>query len=214
MQAQKIDPTLMPMFEPNVELADGYRVAPDGVLERPVFSVQGIIWVPIAPAGYTSATFTWRQFVFLRCHVGLLGSRRNAIKTALTISRLAWRPNLRADVEAGVYKCIACLRFRRVAQKQEAQPVIPASAECWEEVMIDLEGPSHPPDKDGNKRTVTCCLRHGILMSRAPVCNAVEASRMFADCVSRSGAIPTWLCSNRGPELKNALAQEYTFFSA
>ena len=33
---------------------------------------------------------------------------------------------------------------------------------------------------------------------------------MFASCMLRSGTIPTMLRSDRGPELKNALMNEYT----
>jgi len=85
-------------------------------------------------------------------------------------------------------------------------PTIPTSAECWEEIMIDLEGPSTPCDKQGNKYTMTyiCTVCHGILLDRSVKCNATEARRMFASCMLRSGTIPTMLRSDRGPELKRA----------
>ena len=35
------------------------------------------------------------------------------------------------------------------------KPVIPVDAECWQEVMVDLEGPSQPADKQGNKYSFT-----------------------------------------------------------
>ena len=88
---------------------------------------------------------------------------------------------------------------------------IPLDAECWEEVMIDLEGPNAPADKDGNRYSITyvCCLCHGTLLDRAPRANATEARRMFASCMLRSGTIPTMCRSDRGPELKNAILTEY-----
>ena len=78
--------------------------------------------------------------------------------------------------------------------------------------MIDLEGPYSPMDKQGNQYTMTyiCCLCHGILTDRSPKCNAAEARRMFANCMLRSGTIPTLLRSDRGPEFKNVLMAEYT----
>ena len=78
--------------------------------------------------------------------------------------------------------------------------------------MIDLEGPSQPMDKDGNKYAMTyiCCLCDGILLDRSRHCNATEARRMFASCMFRSGTLPTLLRSDRGPELRNALMLEYT----
>ena len=77
--------------------------------------------------------------------------------------------------------------------------------------MVDLEGPSQPLDKDGNRYgfTYICCLCHAILLDRSPVANARECRRMFASCVLRSGRFPNLLRSDRGPELKNILMQEY-----
>ena len=76
---------------------------------------------------------------------------------------------------------------------------------------MDLEGPSTPCDKQGNKYTMTyiCTVCHGTLLDRSPKCNASEARRMFACCMLRSGTIPTMLRSDRGPELKNAIMNEY-----
>ena len=77
--------------------------------------------------------------------------------------------------------------------------------------MIDIEGPSRPCDKQGNRYVMTyvCCLSHGLFLEKAPVLNAREARRMFAACVFRSGRLPTLVRSDRGPELKNAIMQEY-----
>ncbi|MEC8937001.1 MAG: integrase zinc binding domain-containing protein, partial [Pseudomonadota bacterium] len=150
--------------------------------------------------------------MFLQCHTGMLGAHRNADKTTALILRQAWWATIKDDVKKWWQQCITCLRFRRMAQKQEQQAVIPVDAECWEEVMIDLEGPSNPADKQGNKYSMTyiCCICHGVLTDRSPVCNSVEARRMFASCMLRSGTIPSLLRSDRGPELKNALMLEYT----
>ena len=40
-------------------------------------------------------------------------------------------------------------------QKVETVPVVPSGRDCWEEVMIDIEGPSNPMDKDGCKYSMT-----------------------------------------------------------
>ena len=143
----------------------------------------------------------------------MLGARRNAKKTTMIIVRQCWWQSVTKDVDAWCQKCITCLRLRRVATKQESPvAVAPLDADCWEEVMIDLEGPYSPHDKHGNQYTMTyiCCLCHGILTDRSPKCNIVEARRMFANCMLRSGTIPSLLRSDRGPEFKNALIAEYT----
>lgn len=95
-------------------------------------------------------------------------------------------------------------------RKQEAQPVIPSGAECWEEVVVDLEGPSNLADRHGNRCTMTGMSRHSHRAS--PKYNASEARRMFANIIMRSGRLPSLVRTDRGPELKNALMQEYSAF--
>eukprot|EP00969_Alexandrium_andersonii_P035078 1535566-Alexandrium_andersonii.AAC.1 len=38
--------------------------------------------------------------------------------------------------------------------------------DCWDKVVIDMEGPSTPADRDGNEHVLTCpCfLRRGVLL--------------------------------------------------
>ena len=109
-----------------------------------------------------------------------------------------------------VDRCLICARFRGSARKHWS-PGSDPQAECWQEVMVDLEGPYNPSDKDGNHYTMTyiCCLCHGIYTERSKKCNAAEARRMFATCMLRSGCLPTIVRSDRGPEFKNALMKEY-----
>ena len=82
MAEQRLDPALSPMFAAK-QLDQGYRRGTDGLLERHVKrpSPLGAIWVPIVPAGNATAILTWKQWVFLQCHVGVLGAHRNAEKT-------------------------------------------------------------------------------------------------------------------------------------
>lgn len=56
--------------------------------------------------------------------------------------------------------------------------------------------------------TYTCCLCHGLRLEPAPHIAAAETRRMFANCIMRSGTLPTLVRSDRGPELKNALMAE------
>ena len=50
---------------------------------------------------------------------------------------------MHTDVETWCLRCHTCQRFRKVAKRQEAPSVIPIEAECWERVMIDIEGLLH-----------------------------------------------------------------------
>ena len=128
------------------------------------------------------------------------------------IKRQVWWEDMKKDVTRWVDGCMTCLRFRKMPQKQESPAVVPVAYECWQGVMVDLEGPSTPADMDGCIYTMTyiCCVRNGILIEKCKKCNAREARRMFAACVFRSGTIPSMVNSDRGTEFKNALMQEYT----
>ena len=88
---------------------------------------------------------------------------------------------MRADIDKWVHSCVTCARFRKVPKKQLSEPVIPVDAECWEEVMIDLEGPSTPLDSDGNRYSYSyiCCLCYALLADRAPVANGSHVRRML-----------------------------------
>ncbi len=202
LAAQRLDTSLSGMFTAK-DLKPGFRLGSDGLVERSITLPPpvGQRWVPIVPDGQATANLTWKRWMFLQCHVGVLGAHRSAQKTYLIISRQAWWATARTDIEMWCEKCMTCLRFRRMAQKQESPPAIPIDAECWEEVMIDLEGPSNPPDKQGNIYTMTyiCCVCHGVLTEKSVRCCATEARRMFATCMFRSGTIPTMLRSDRGP---------------
>ena len=78
--------------------------------------------------------------------------------------------------------------------------------------MIDSEGPNSPGGKEGNRYTMTyiCCLCHGILIESSARITARDTRRMFANCIMRSGTLPTLVRSDRGPELKNHLMAEYS----
>ena len=167
--------------------------------------------MPVVPHGEANGTLSWKRWLFLQCHVGILGAHRGADKTCALLSRQVWWLEMKADVHKWWNSCLTCLRFRKMPQKQEAVAVVPTNRDCWEEVMIDLEGPSNPADKSGCVYTMTyiCCLCYGVLIEPGPRLKAREVRRMFACCVMRSGTLPSLLRSDRGPELKNALMAEY-----
>ena len=146
--AQRADKALMPMFSAK-QLSEGYRIAKDGLLERHVQlpPPANATWVPIVPEGQATGNLSWKRWLFLQCHVGVLGAHRNAEKTCNLLSRQVWWPTMKADVQHWWEKCLTCIRFRKMPRKQESVPVVPTDRDCWEEVMFDLEGPSNPADR-------------------------------------------------------------------
>ena len=89
----------MCMLTKKAELAEGFRIAEDGVLERKVAGAVKPIWVPIVLEGQATAHLTWKEWVFLQCHIGVLGSHRNAKKTTMIIVRICWWQSVSKDVE-------------------------------------------------------------------------------------------------------------------
>ena len=98
LAAQRMDPELSPLFK---EMKEGYRKGPDGVIERLVKrpGPLGAVWLPVVPAGNATSVLNWKQWVFLQCHVGVLGAHRNAEKTLSLILRRAWWQGAEKDVE-------------------------------------------------------------------------------------------------------------------
>jgi len=190
-----------------------FREAEDGAYERYVQDpkTKDQAWVPVVPSG-SCGTCTWREWVFTHSHVGVFGGHRNVEQTVHILHRVAWWPDMKKHVREWVDQCMTCIRFRKRPVKQEAVAVKPRDAECWEEVMIDMEGPSNPADKSGNRYVMSyvCCLCHGVLFEPGQALTHSEVRRMFARCVFRAGTIPRVVRSDRGPEFKNVLMAEYT----
>ena len=163
--------------------------------------------MPVVPEGLATANQSWKRWVFQNSHCGLFGSHRSAEKTLMIMKRQVYWDGMSTDVTKWVDKCMTCLRFRKMAQKQESPDVVPVAYECWSWVMVDLEGPSTPADFDGciYAMTYICCVCNGILIEKSSKCNAREARRMFAACVFRSGTIRSMFNTDRGSEFKNCL---------
>ena len=118
---------------------------------------------------------------------------------------------MKTDVEEWVKDCLTCIRFRKRPMKQEAVAVKPRQLECWQEVMVDMEGPSNPSDKLGNRYVMTyiCCLCHGVLLEPCRDLTFSEVRRAFGRCLFRAGTLPTVIRSDRGTEFRSTLIREY-----
>ena len=119
---------------------------------------------------------------------------------------------MKEDITAWADECITCIRFRKRPTKQDQVSVKPTHLHPWQEVMIDCEGSSHPTDAQGNAYVLTyyCCLCHGVFLEPMKNLTHSEIRRAFSRCLFRSGVIPKILRSDRGPEFKNLLMQEFT----
>ena len=63
------------------------------------------------------------------------------------MTQVLWWVTMKTDVTNWVDQCLTCIRFRRRPMKQEHVAVKPTHLHPWEEVMVDCEGPSQPPDE-------------------------------------------------------------------
>ena len=98
---------------------------------------------------------------------------------------MEWWEDMAEDLGRWISKCLTCLRFSMRPTKQEQQAVKVVGGECWEEVVIDFEGPSCPPDRKGNRYTLTyvCCLCHGVLLEAIPNLTKSEVRRARMESV-------------------------------
>ena len=148
---------------------------------------------------------------FLQLHVGVVGAHRSAKKTLLLAIELIWWATMKADFGNWTASCLTCLRFRGRPTKQEMGSYKPTHLHPWQEVMIDCEGSSQPPDAYGNKYILTyfCCLCHAVFLEPMKDLTASEVRRAFARCVFRSGTVPWLLRSDRGPEFRSLIMREF-----
>ena len=214
--AQRADPELAALLKHASGVPDsrGFRRGDDGLLEKQIVHKAPFppTFVPVVPKGFAAANMSWRRWMFLQVHIGIFGGHRNEEKTRELLSRLAyWEDSVR-DVKEWTERCITCIRFRKRPNKNEMVAVKPMRQEAWEEIMVDCEGPSNPPDLQGNIYVLTylCLLCHGVLLEPGVNLTHLQLRRMFCRCVFRAGTLPTVLRSDRGPEFKNMLMAEFT----
>lgn len=74
------------------ELEEGYSIAQDGLLERWVKlpPPSRSRHVPIVSVGRADAMPTWRRWIFLQCHIGIIGAHRSAEKTLVVLNLQVW----------------------------------------------------------------------------------------------------------------------------
>ena len=76
-----------------------FRLAPDGCLERRVEQpLSPATWVIVVPEGDMGRGMPWKKWVFLQCHVGVLGAHRNADKTQKIIQRICWWSSMKLSL--------------------------------------------------------------------------------------------------------------------
>ena len=211
--AQRSDKDLNGYFRKGATYPHDVRIAEDGVLEHlsPDRSPEKPEWVPIVPSGYATSHLTWKQWVFLQMHIGIFGHHRAGKKTYQLMKDVVWWSTMKTDVFTWYDECLTCLRFRKRPTRQDQVAVKPTSLHPWQEIMIDCEGSSRPPDAAGNTYVLSyfCCLTHGVLLEPMRSLTHSEVRRAFSRALFRSGTIPKLLRSDRGPEFKNTLMAEF-----
>ena len=165
--AQRSDPRLNAMMS-SIKNHQGFRLGEDGLLEKVSIrpAPEPTLYLRVVPAGQATAHMSWKRWVFVQCHIGVFGGHRSAPKTIVILERLVFWDSLKMDVAEWTAKCLTCIRYKKRPMKQEAIAVKATHWEAWEEVQVDMEGPSNPPDQDGNVYVLTylCLLCHGVLL--------------------------------------------------
>ena len=224
LTAQRADPGLAAVLQPLLKappkgalkasdgaVQAGFRLAVDGVLEKSVSTKGGPAWAPVVPNGEVGTNATWKWWCFLQCHIGIFGGHRLGDQTFELMARIVWWASMFKDVKRWADECDTCIRFRKKRQKSEQVPMMPVGAECWQEVMVDIEGPCQPGDYKGNTYVLTymCLLCHGVFFEPIKELKAPLVRMAFSKCLFRSGTVPMILRTDRGQEFRNALITEY-----
>ena len=94
------------------EMKDGFRLAPDQVLEREIRQHAPCPpkWLPVVPDGQCTRHLTWKRWLFLQFHVGFLGAHKNEDKTENIMSRLCWWRTMRKDIKSWIDEMKECMR--------------------------------------------------------------------------------------------------------
>ena len=88
---------------------------------------------------------------------------------------------------------------------------IPSSVELWEDIMVDYDGPLQPPGLEGDIYVLTylCCFCGGVFLEPLARLHSRSAWRAFANCMFRSGCLPSIIRSDRRPEFDNSIFREF-----
>ncbi|CAE7034866.1 pol, partial [Symbiodinium sp. CCMP2456] len=195
------------------EIVERFQIGTDGVLERLVKIDEWEVarWVPVVPAGWAAGEMTWREFCFRQAHVGLMGGHRNCRDTQRILKRICWWQDMMKDIETMTNACLTCAKGRKRPTKQETVSVKPTSLECWEEVMMDFEGPMLPADSAGNCYVLSYVdtVSHNVLFEPCTDLTRQEVRRGFSKLMFRSRTVPRLLRTDRGQEFRSAVFQEY-----
>ena len=115
------------------------------------------------------------------------------------------------EIEVMVNECLTCAKGRKRPTKQESVSVKPTNLECWEEVMVDFEGPMLPADAAGNRYVLSYVdmVSHSVLFEPCRDLTRQEVRRAFSKLMFRSRTVPRVLRSDRGQEFRSVVFQEY-----
>ena len=153
---------------------------------------------------------SWRVFLFQQCHVGPFGGHKNAVQTEQMLRRIAWWPSAKRDISLWVDRCWVCVQYRKKCTKVPASFIITTSFLPWQEVMVDIEGPSCPPDRAGHVYVLTYSdlLSGGSILEPITQLRHNDFRRAFSRALMRSGTFPVVCRSDRGSEMRNLMMFE------
>ena len=167
----------------------------------------------VVPDGNVRGTETsWKQFCFVAMHTHA-GAHLPADKTYQLMTRSCWWKKMKVDVEWWCDRCWQCLQWRRRPQRSPAGSHVSYTQLPWQDVMVDCEGPSSPPDMATGARyvlTMRCSLCGAVKLEPLVQLEHSHFRRAFMRTVLRTGTFPMIVRSDRGPEFHNAMVDELT----
>ena len=150
----------------------------------------------------------------MHAHESFLNPHRTAAETYQVIRRTAFWETLAHDVDAWCQACAVCRQFRGQAMQPHYRSMQSddqlSKSLPWTDVIIDVQGPFTKAET-GEQYV----LSYHSVQLHVPLLEAIKSlqsgyfSRALVTCVMRSRQIPTTVRSDRGPEMRSAVNEEF-----
>ena len=152
--------------------------------------------------------------MFLHAHETFMSPRRTAQETFQTVRRMGFWETLATDVMNWCLDCAVCRQFRGHPVQPPMRSMLAddqlASVLPWLDVIIDCQGPFTKAET-GEQYVLSyhCTRLHVPLLQPFKSLQSGQFSRALVNCVMRSRQIPEVVRTDRGPEMRSAVMEEF-----
>jgi hypothetical protein len=156
---------------------------------------------------------TWRQWLFSQCHCTFTEPHRRSGPTFQLLRRVGWWPSLTHDFNKWYWSC-SCRRHRAQAVQAPLRSLLADEGRAellpWCDIMFDVQG-ACPKSDMGNQYLLSwhcTCLKVPKLCAFRTLQQGYFL-RAVVTCMMKARTVPDTWRSDRGPEMVNAVQDEF-----